>query len=169
MYAYNSINQYAKLNFGDNIFSVSTNNGDYRAFICEGVEDVNYDLRIGSGHLLGSIYGFIDGITYGQIPADSFVSNNMCQHFNNDKSDFRSYQDFILFLEKISKAFHDDVEQYGEVLDERLYDTIMRSVNNTYQRIYEEYIPNVKEVRLPYEGKEEIMIVADKLYLQKIY
>lgn len=168
LYAYESMTQYAKENFGDNVFSIKANESDYRAFICEGVEDITYDLRIGSGHLLGSIYGFIDGITYGQIPADSFVTNDMRQHFNEDESDFRSYQDFVLFLKKISKAFHDDAEQDGEILDENLYETIMRSVNNTYQRIDEKYIPNIKEVRLPYKGKEEIMIVADELYLEKI-
>lgn len=167
LYAYHRINDYAKENFGNETFSVSAKKEDYRAFVCKGVSDITYDLRVGSGHLLGRIYGFIDGFTYGQIPADSFVSQDMRKHFNDDENDFRSYDDFEAFLRKISDAFHADMVDEEESMDDDLYTTVMKQVQNTFKKIDSNYLPNIQEVSLPYTGKEEIMIVADELYLQK--
>ena len=76
LYAYHRTNNYTKGNLGDESFSVSAKNRATGLFVCKGVSDITYDLRVGSGHLLGRIYGFIDSFTYGQIPADSFVSQN---------------------------------------------------------------------------------------------
>jgi hypothetical protein len=54
-----------------------------------------------------------------------------------------------------------------ESMDEDLYTTVMNQVQNTFKKIDSNYLPNIQEVSLPYIGNEEIMIVADELYLQK--
>jgi hypothetical protein len=91
----------------------------------------------------------------------------MRKHFNDDENDFRSYDDFESFLRKISDAFHADMVDEEESMDEDLYTTVMKQVQNTFKKIDSNYLPNIQEVSLPYTGNEEIMIVADELYLQK--
>lgn len=168
LYAYHRINDYAKENFGNETFSVSAKKEDYRAFVCKGVSDITYDFRIGSGHLLGRIYGFIDGFTYGQIPADSFVADEMRKHFNDEEDDFRSYEDFEAFLRKINSAFNEELVDCEPSFIDDLYTTVMKQVKNTFKKIDAEYLPNLQEISLPYDGTEEIMIVANELHLSKI-
>lgn len=74
LYAYHRINSYAKGNFGNETFSVSSQKADFRAFISKGCDDITYGLKIGSGHLLGRVYSYIDGMTCGQVPAHSFTA-----------------------------------------------------------------------------------------------
>lgn len=165
LYAYSNFNDFAKENFGNNVFSVNAEKADFRAFISKDCKDITYDYKIGSGHLLASIYNLIDSITYGQLPASSFVTNDMMQHLNNKENDFLSFNDFKSFLRKIHNNFNKECAELN--IEENIYDQILKEVDERFQKINDEYLKKLTEISLPYYGDEEIIIVADKLYLEK--
>jgi hypothetical protein len=166
LYAYSYINEYANYNFGNNTFAVSSKNLPCRAFVCEGVSDITYNLKTGSGTLLCHISGFIESICCGQAGLDDFITEENKKYLNEDGTDFLSYEAFKSFLSNVHDAFHKEAGtyEYGS-----LYDEAMTFVNHVFDKIDRNYLPNIKEVSLPYSGTEEIMIVAEELFLEKVF
>lgn len=164
LYAYSDITEYSNYQFGDNVFKVELNQ-PYRAFVCPNIQDLVLDFRIGTGFLTNFIDHELGYLTGGMRSSIDIPENIIDKYKNGDMFNFQTEDNILHFLNEVEEHFNSEFSGLGN----ELVETCHSMFESKKQRVIEQYIPNVKEISLPYEGPEEILVVTQSARLEKVF